>query len=320
MSEAQLRDTEAQTREPRFDITVPPTGYHWWYVDAISDDGAYGVSIIAFIGSVFSPYYAWAGRQNPEDHVCINVAVYGKSVKRWTMTERGKRFLSRGTDHLSIGPSAVTWDGSAITIRFDEVGMPLPLRAKGTVRLTPKWRNDESFHLDAKGRHHWWPIAPVCDAEVTLEKPDLTWRGHGYFDSNWGAEPIEKGFERWDWSRASMPNDGAAILYDVTRLNGEDYSLALKFAGDGSLTHFTPPPRQKLSNTFYRVDRFTQCEADYKAHVVETFEDTHFYQRAHIHSKLCGHVGPAMHESMALYRFRTRWAKWLLPFRMPRLS
>ena len=34
-------------------------GYVWWYVDALSDDGRQGLTIIAFIGSVFSPYYAW---------------------------------------------------------------------------------------------------------------------------------------------------------------------------------------------------------------------------------------------------------------------
>jgi len=32
----------------------------WWYVDAISDDGQHALSVIAFVGSVFSPYYAWA--------------------------------------------------------------------------------------------------------------------------------------------------------------------------------------------------------------------------------------------------------------------
>ncbi|MCK7475445.1 MAG: hypothetical protein MZV49_22675 [Rhodopseudomonas palustris] len=29
----------------------------WWYIDAISDDGTEGLTIITFVGSVFSPYY-----------------------------------------------------------------------------------------------------------------------------------------------------------------------------------------------------------------------------------------------------------------------
>ena len=41
-----------------FDEAVPPNGYAWWYVDAFSADHRFGLTIIAFIGSVFSPYYA----------------------------------------------------------------------------------------------------------------------------------------------------------------------------------------------------------------------------------------------------------------------
>ena len=44
-----------------FDQPVAPGGYAWWYVDALSDDGRHGLTIIAFVGSVFSPYYAWSG-------------------------------------------------------------------------------------------------------------------------------------------------------------------------------------------------------------------------------------------------------------------
>jgi carotenoid 1,2-hydratase len=50
---------------PRFDRAVPAGGYSWWYVDAISDDGRYGLTVIAFIGSVFSPYYKQSGRADP---------------------------------------------------------------------------------------------------------------------------------------------------------------------------------------------------------------------------------------------------------------
>ena len=45
---------------PRFSATVAPEGYLWWYVDAISDDGRYGITLIAQLGSCFSPYYASA--------------------------------------------------------------------------------------------------------------------------------------------------------------------------------------------------------------------------------------------------------------------
>ena len=41
---------------PQFDQEVRDDGgYVWWYVDALSDDGLHGLTMIAFIGSVFSP-------------------------------------------------------------------------------------------------------------------------------------------------------------------------------------------------------------------------------------------------------------------------
>ena len=53
-----------------FSAAVPANGYRWWYLDALSDDARFGVAIIGFVGSVFSPYYFSArkkGSANPED-------------------------------------------------------------------------------------------------------------------------------------------------------------------------------------------------------------------------------------------------------------
>jgi hypothetical protein len=62
---------------PHFDHPVTPGGYAWWYVDALSDDGHHGLTIIAMIGSVFSPYYARQrrrGKADPLNHCGLNVA------------------------------------------------------------------------------------------------------------------------------------------------------------------------------------------------------------------------------------------------------
>ena len=50
---------------PCFDIDVPSDGYAWWYVDGISADHRRAITIIGFIGSVFSPWYRWSGRRDP---------------------------------------------------------------------------------------------------------------------------------------------------------------------------------------------------------------------------------------------------------------
>jgi carotenoid 1,2-hydratase len=47
-------------------------------------------------------------------------------------------------------------------------------------------------------------------------------------------------------------------------------------------------------------------------------EDAPFYSRSLLATHLAGSPGPAIHESLDLDRFRSRWVQCLLPFRMPR--
>lgn len=309
---------------PRFDIAVSPGGYAWWYCDGLSDDGHFGVTVIAFIGSVFSPYYAWSGRKDPFNHCAVNVALYGRDLKRswlkgrWAMTERGRGAVSAEPRDLAIGPSSLHWDGTALTVDIHETSAPIPLPVRGRIKLYPDGVTRQIFALDSDGHHRWWPIAPSARVEVDMESPSLKWSGNGYFDTNDGEVPLEASFDKWDWSRVALP-DGAAVLYDVTRSNGAQLSLALQFARNGDVEAFEPPQRRSLPDTFWRVARQTQAD-DSDARVVATFEDTPFYARSEIETNVLGGRYPAVHESLSLERFKTDWVKMLLPFRMPRVS
>jgi carotenoid 1,2-hydratase len=289
----------------------------------LSDDGAHGLTIIAMLGSVFSPYYAWSrrrGNPDPLDHCALNVALYGKAGKRWTMTERGRKGLRQGSDRLDIGPSHLTWDGTALTIAVDEITAPIPSRVRGRIRVMPAAINPSEFTLDPAGRHVWWPIAPISRVDVDLEKPDLRWSGPGYLDSNRGDEPLETAFQCWDWSRANTPK-GTSMLYDVTAREGEGASLALRFSADGGVESFTPPPRVRLPKTsVWRIPRGTQCEDGHQAQVIETLEDTPFYARSLVETRLLGETATCVHESLSLDRFRAPIVQAMLPFRMPRVA
>jgi len=307
-----------------FKHPVAPSGYAWWYVDALSDDGRHGLTLIAFIGSVFSPYYAWArrrsGAQRPADplHYCaINVALYGASGKRWSLTERGRSSLQRNADSLVIGPSSLMWDGNGLTVQIDEVTAPFPSRIRGFVRLHPLALVDNPMALDAEGQHHWRPIAPCARVEVSLTHPALRWSGPGYLDSNAGHGPLEDAFSDWTWSRANV-HGGTAVLYDVNRRLGGKFSLAMRFDPTGAIEHFAPPSVIDLPGTGWRVKRETRSDNGYTATVLKTLEDTPFYARSILSSHLLGESVTAMHESLSLDRFRARWVQMLLPFRMPR--
>lgn len=304
---------------PEFDAEVTPGGYAWWYVDALSDDGRHGLSIISFVGSVFSPYYKFARRSfaaDPENHVAINVALYGEGGHRWTMTERGRGALRRSADRFEVGPSSLTWDGGALTFDIEEMTVPIPLRLKGRVRVMPAGINRQSFVIDGKGEHLWRPIAPVSRVEVAFEN-GLKWAGNGYLDWNCGVVPLEQSFRRWDWSRASDVQ-GATIFYDVTLKDGTQESLSLYIKPDGSLEELPPPgPCRLPSSPVWRVQRGTRSDnADGK--VIKTLEDTPFYARSIVSSRVGGRPVTAMHESLSLERFVSPVVQFMLPFRMPR--
>lgn len=303
---------------PRFDQPVPAGGYLWWYVDGVSDCGRYGLSLIAFVGSVFSPYYYWAGRKDPENHVCMNVALYNPRGSRWSMTERGRKALSRSQTSLTIGPSSARWEDGALTLDLAERAVPHLSRISGTVRLVPEIRTSVDHELAP--RHRWWPIAPRARISVDLSAPDLSWEGSGYFDCNWGDEPIEDGFQRWDWLRADLPDGEAAVLYAGSRRDGQPFGFGLRFAPDGTASPIDAPPARQLGRGLWQVTRTAPAEAGANPRVIRVMEDSPFYLRSELRTRIEGHDVHAVGETLDLDRFRSRIVKLMLPWRMPRIT
>lgn len=284
----------------------------------MSDDGEYAITIIAFIGSVFSPYYARARRRrqaDPLDHCAVNVAVYRNGHKRWAMTERPRGAVSRDADHLAIGPSHLHWNGKALEIHIDEIAVPWPRRLRGTVRIEPSALTADAFNLDDPGSHHWWPIAPVARVQVMLDAPHLRWQGDGYMDINAGQAPIETGFRDWQWARGPL-HDGTAILYETHRYDGSVLRMAMRFGDDGRAEALPLPAIVPLRPTGWRIDRDIRSEGD--ARVIHTLEDAPFYARSLVATHLAGERVTMMHESLSLERFRMPLVQAMLPFRMPR--
>ena len=106
-------------------------------MDGLSDDGTKAVSVIAFIGSVFSPWYSWSGRKNPHDFCSINIVTYGKGG-RWTMTERRERHVQITKNSFKVGPSKLEWDGKKLVLEFSEITIPHFDKIEGSITLTPE--------------------------------------------------------------------------------------------------------------------------------------------------------------------------------------
>jgi carotenoid 1,2-hydratase len=286
----------------------------------LSDDGNHGLTLIAFIGSVFSPYYAWACREPDAvaaNHCAINVALTGRHGHRWAMTERDAGSLERSARSLTIGPSRMEWNGQSLIADIDEVTAPIPRRLRGRVVLHPAALTDTLVPLDLGGHHTWSPIAPVARVQVSLTEPALSWSGFAYLDSNFGHAPLATAFKHWSWSRTIEPKR-TRVLYDVTGRRDAAASLALEFDKQGRGQPIAAPRVAALPATRWRVRRTTRADTPEDARVVETWEDGPFYARSLIRTQLGGAPVMAVHESLSLDRFKQPLVQAMLPFRMPR--
>ena len=285
----------------------------------MSDDGQHGLTLIAFVGSVFSPYYAWARKSggDPEHHCALNVALYSRAARRWCMTERGRRHCHREAGQFQIGPSALRWNGQSLEIDICETGCPIPHRVVGRVRLHPERLFTFHTALDPSGRHRWGPIAPSARIEVELDHPAQRWSGHAYLDSNEGDEPIENAFHTWDWSRSRMKDGSTVVLYDMQWPDNERL-LSLRFDPHGGVQDIPAPTRRPLRKTLWGLSRGLRSSGPVQ--VKSQLEDTPFYQRALLHSELLGEQVESFHETLSIPRLRSPVVRAMLPFRMPRTA
>ncbi|MGJ3649134.1 hydratase [Sphingomonas sp. GlSt437] len=267
---------------------------------------------------MFSPYYKFSGRHAPDNHCAINIAMTGPRAGAWAMTERGRRHVDRGADHFAVGPSALQWDGACLTIDIDEISAPIPARVRGRVRVWPMMTGGTAFTLDPAGRHRWHPVAPRARIEVAMSHPGVSWKGDGYFDSNFGDEPLEAGFIDWHWSRAHLRDD-VAVLYEGERADGERFNLALCMDRQGEWRDAEPPPMARLPRSGWLVDRRTRADAGHTPRVLKTWIDAPFYARSAIATRLFGEDVHAVHESLSLRRFNSVVVQTMLPYRMPRI-
>lgn len=293
----------------------------------MSADRTLGVTIIAFLGSVFSPFYFRARREtqmaDPLDHAALNVCLYAPGRQVWALTEFPRSQVERGRGFLRLGKSRMGWEGDTLTVEIDEretlfrgaAGAPV----RGTIRLRPQARWPRTpLALDAGGRHRWWALAPRAGLEVSFPEPSIAFTGSGYHDANAGNEPIERGFRFWTWSRADLPRS-TAVLYELDRRQGGLWTWGSLYGADGSVTPLAPQARHRLPRTRWLMPRATLADPGPRPRVLATLTDAPFYARSLLRTHLGGDESVAMHESLSLDRFGSRMVQWMLPYKTRRI-
>jgi carotenoid 1,2-hydratase len=263
---------------------------------------------------VFSPWYAWSGRRDPQDHCCINVATYGPGG-RFTMTDRGRAALRQSADTLTVGPSRMHWTGRQLVIDIDEISAPpVVSRVRGRITLTPAAVTDTEVILHP--RHIWRPFAPIARIDVDLTQGHR-WQGHGYFDANFGSAALEADFRTWTWGR--FPMAGRTVcFYDAVRNDGTSLGLALQSLPDGQVREISAPPPTAFNRTLWGVRRTTRADPGTKPRQTMAMLDAPFYSRSLVHTVIDGQPTTGVHEALDLTRFRNPLIKSMLCVRVPR--
>ncbi len=273
--------------------------------------------MIGFIGSVFSPWYAWSGRRDPANHCCINVVTYGPGG-RFAMTDRGRAALRQSRDALQVGPSRMAWQNGTMVIDVNEISsLPIVSRLQGQIRLTPSAVTEVEALLTPDARHLWRPFAPSARIEVDLTQGH-SWTGHGYFDANFGTAALEADFRRWTWGRYPRANGGTTCFYDGIRTDGSTLALGLDVAANGTVREITPPPLTPLGRTLWAMPRDTRCDAGARPRQTMAMLDAPFYSRSLVRTRIDGETVVGVHEALDLVRFRSPLIKALLAVRVPR--
>lgn len=272
--------------------------------------------MIGFIGSVFSPWYAWSGRRAPQNHCCLNVVTSGLNG-RFTMTDRGTAALRQDRDTLGIGPSRMHWTGRELVIDIDEWGAPpMVTPVRGRIVVEPSAVTGAEALLTPDGAHLWRPFAPVARISVDLTQGHR-WEGHGYFDANFGSRALERDFRFWTWGRYPL-RDRTACYYDATRRDGSTLALAVEADAGGAVRAVAPPPLVPMARSGWLVRRETRADPGTVPRQRLSLLDAPFYSRALVDTVIDGEPSTGMHEALDLGRFRQPLLKPMLAVRVPR--
>ncbi len=289
----------------------------------MSDDGRNALVVIAFLGYVFSPRFARAqhhGAARPCTHAALNAVLYSPQRHHWALTEYPAASLLEGGTALRLGKNELRWDHGALDIEIDEREAPVPRRLRARIEVRPAIGSELAWPLDEAGAHGWHPLVPRTRVCVQVLPGGPHWEGTGYLDCNRGTGPLADSFRGWSWLRAHGPAH-TTVVYETTAAatGAVPRRHQLRFSAGGEQVSIgMPPAAQPLARTRWGIARSVACDVGSAPRLLRTLEDTPFYARSLVETRLLGEPLLAVHESLSLLRFQSRWVQALLPFRSRR--
>lgn len=331
--------------EPALASASARGGYAWWYVEAhdTAEGQRFGLTLIMFAGSVFSPHYADRIRRGEAatglDHPAVNFALYERSPRSsqqrlWVMNEYPPEALRVAERRIAIKDSFIDHRSDGIThIELHEhttrfFGRPgSRLDARLTVTAPPPSQPPLELGRHAGQVHKWQPLVASGQVEVELSVggETLRFRGVAYCDRNFGSGRLEDCFARWSWAHG-VDGDQALVLYHAERLDGGVTALAVHYEKPGGPPRVVEVSAEQAASDraggffWLRVpSRFTVGTA-VSERLPGALEDTPFYARYAARLKSDGRSYLGVGEYLDLHRFRGRLVQRLLTYKTHRAA
>ena len=198
--------------------------YEWWYVDALSPDGEWGVVVILFRGMPMSPTYLQeidnqTGR--PADHCGYAVSVYHRTSRV-------------GFAFREVDASTFSAPGQVFEVDTAHPAVPQSIHVRVEVDSSPLQDTGT-----ASGDHGWVLVAPRVRSSVSLSLAEngvtmvkAAWEGLAYRDHNYGTRPLQADFGDWFWGR--VHTDDRTLVYLAAPDAARPFLLCGEVVDDGS--------------------------------------------------------------------------------------
>ena len=190
----------------------------------------YGLTIIAFIGSVFSPYYAWRGRRDRPRIIAPSTSRSTASARALGDDRARARPVLRGlADRFDRPERDALGRRGRLKFDIDEISAPWPRRLRGRVRVEAGGNKPASLQARAEGGHIWRPIAPRARVAVRSSEPEHQVERKRLFRlAILATSRSEAGFPTLDLvSCAAARRRG--VFYDAERRREGPLHLSLEF-------------------------------------------------------------------------------------------
>jgi hypothetical protein len=167
----------------------------WWYFDTKFDDGALFVCYFWKVHPLKDIYFIGMNYNTPDGEDLFLMKFFNKKDVSFANDScdvvMGSNYFKGNLNTYNIFLSADDFEGFGIDIKLNSTLKP--------------YRPQDGIIKAGSDYFAWLAAVPngTVEAKIVQNGKELTKRGNGYHDHNWGNTPLQKLFDSWSWFRGT---------------------------------------------------------------------------------------------------------------------